>query len=102
MRFSDKIAVVTGASRGIGREIAEQLAAEGATVGLVARSADALREIEEMIRSKGGRAAVFCADLRDPAKVEALADDVLARWGAVDILVNNAIALTGIDPGLLR
>ncbi|MGE5201021.1 MAG: SDR family NAD(P)-dependent oxidoreductase [Acidobacteriota bacterium] len=82
-----KVAAVTGASRGIGAEIASELAREGARVMLAARSADALRERAAEI---GERAAVHVSDLREPAAPAALAAAAMARFGRIDIVVANA------------
>ena len=82
-----KVAVVTGASRGIGAEVAAELAREGARVMLAARSAEALRERAAAI---GAQAEVHVADLRDPKAPAALAADTVARFGRIDIVVANA------------
>ncbi|HVM80123.1 MAG TPA: SDR family NAD(P)-dependent oxidoreductase [Stellaceae bacterium] len=82
-----KVAVVTGASRGIGAEIAAELAREGARVMLAARSADALSERAAAI---GGQAAAHVADLREPSAPAALAAAAMTRFGRIDIVVANA------------
>ena len=83
-------AIVTGASRGIGRAIAKRLAADGMAVGLAARSRDALESLAAELRACGASAAVEVADLSQPdaaaAKIRGLAD----RMGGVDVLVHNA------------
>src|SRR5262245_38644504 len=81
-----KVALVTGASRGIGAAIAKRMAAAGAQVVLVARGADALRSVAEEIADAGGIARPLVADLSNPACIE----DLIAEAGAVDVLVNNA------------
>jgi NAD(P)-dependent dehydrogenase (short-subunit alcohol dehydrogenase family) len=83
-------ALVTGASRGIGRELALGLAASGADVVAVARSADALQETARRGGGLAGSIATHEADLSDPAAVEATVDAVTSRLGGLDILVNNA------------
>lgn len=92
-----KVALVTGASRGIGRAIARRLASEGATVIVTARSlerADAypgtLQETVDLIEADGGRAIALAADLEKPAQRDALVARAVAAGGALDILVNNA------------
>lgn len=99
-RFSGRRAIVTGASRGIGAGVAERLAAEGASVALVARTAEpggklagSLRETAERLAAGGGVAAAIVADLADAddrARVVPAAEEALG--GPVDILVNNAAA----------
>lgn len=93
------VALVTGASRGIGAAIARRLAAEGAEVGIVARSMDAhphlpgtLRQTALDIRDLGGRAVALPGDLSDPLTRRRIVEDALGRLGRVDILVNNASA----------
>lgn len=88
--LADRMAIVTGASRGIGLAIAERLAADGAHVGVVARSGDLLTEVAERIRTHGGGATVLQADVTDPASSEAAVRQFLGLHGRVDILVNNA------------
>ena len=82
-----KVAIVTGASRGIGAEIAEELAREGASVMLAARSAETLRTRAAEI---GERAATHVADLRESAAPAALAAATLSRFGRIDVVVANA------------
>ena len=83
-------AVVTGASRGIGRAIALALAGAGAEVALWARDEGALREVAAEIAQSGGRAEIMICDVTDPASVNAAADAVRQAMGSVRILVNNA------------
>jgi NAD(P)-dependent dehydrogenase (short-subunit alcohol dehydrogenase family) len=87
LKLSGKIAIVTGASRGIGRAIAQTLAAEGMRLVLAARSAQLL---DELAGSLGVETLVFPADLRDPQAPERLVATALERFGKLDLLVNNA------------
>jgi 3-oxoacyl-[acyl-carrier protein] reductase len=85
-----RTAIVTGASRGIGRAIALRLAADGARVVLTARDEHALNSVAQAIGEKGGEALVFPADLRLPESARHIADAACARFGAIDVVVNNA------------
>lgn len=85
------VVVVTGASQGIGRAVAEAFAGEaGAKLGLLARNEEKLREVQRSCEARGGEAAVYPCDVTDEAAVERAAGDLLSRWGAPDVLVNNA------------
>lgn len=88
--LNDRVALVTGASSGIGEAVAEALAAEGAVVVAVARREERLEALADRIRERGGSAEVAPADVTDRARVEAVVRDVVDRHGRVDILVNNA------------
>ncbi|HMN01293.1 MAG TPA: 3-oxoacyl-[acyl-carrier-protein] reductase [Geobacter anodireducens] len=90
MSLAGKIAVVTGASRGIGREIALRLAREGADVAVTATTLDSARKTADEIEQIGRRALALAVDVADAAAVEALFASVVAAFGKVDILVNNA------------
>src|SRR5438309_10244348 len=96
--FSGRLALVTGASRGIGAAIAEALAAAGAHVILVARSSDALEEIEERIHQAGGSATIAPLDLTNGENIGKLAGAVAERWDKLDILVLNAAMLGSLTP----
>jgi len=85
-----KVAIITGASRGIGRAIALRLAQDGATVVLAARTQATLDKVASEIISKGGKAKAVAGDLRDPGAPAALVKAALAAHGAIDIVVNNA------------
>lgn len=85
-----KIALVTGASRGIGRGIAEGLAREGCSLLLTGRDAAALAEVESVVASQSGQAKVVALDLRRADAAAVLVDAVKAAYGRLDILVNNA------------
>ena len=89
-RFENRVALVTGASRGIGEAIARRLAAEGATVLAAARSADALAKVVSEIEASGGKASAVALDLADPASIDAAVKAALAAHGEIPVLVNNA------------
>ncbi len=89
-RLAGKVAIVTGASSGIGRATVSALAAEGARVGAVARSADVLREIVAEVADRGGTALACPADVADPAAVRGVVERVIGAWGRIDLLVANA------------
>jgi 3-oxoacyl-[acyl-carrier protein] reductase len=88
--LSDKTAIVTGASRGIGKAIALRLAAAGAKVACVARSADKLKETADAIAASGGIAEVHPCDVTDSEAVSKLVESLAEKWGSLDIVVNNA------------
>ncbi len=88
--LSGQTAIVTGASRGIGKAIALRLAAAGAKVACVARSADKLKETADAITAAGGAAEVHPCDVTDSAAVTKLIEELAESWGAIDIVVNNA------------
>lgn len=96
--FPGRLALVTGASRGIGAAIAEALAAAGAHVILVARSSDALEEIEERIHQAGGSATIAPLDLTSGENIGKLAGAVAERWDKLDVLVLNAAMLGSLTP----
>jgi 3-oxoacyl-[acyl-carrier protein] reductase len=89
-KLQGRIALVTGASQGIGRAVALELARNGATVGLVARNQEKLADTAGEIESAGGQAAVFAMDLAGEESIRAGARAVLDRFGKIEILVNNA------------
>jgi NADP-dependent 3-hydroxy acid dehydrogenase YdfG len=85
-----RVALVTGASSGIGEAVARELARAGASVLVTARREDRLRALVERIRQDGGKARAVPADVSRREEVAAAVDDALGTWGRVDILVNNA------------
>lgn len=96
--LSGKLALVTGASRGIGAATAEVLAREGAHVILVARTAKALEEVEDRIHAAGGNATIAPLDLTDGDSIGKLGAAVSERWGQLDVLVLNAAMLGSLTP----
>ena len=108
MKLDQRIALVTGASKGIGRAIALAYAAEGAHLALVARSHDALADVARQIDDLGRDALPVSADLGDEAEIKRVQAAVHERFGQIDILVNNVgiihprIDLVDFDPALWR
>ena len=96
--FDGRLALVTGASRGIGAAIAEALAAEGAHVVITARTAAELEKVEERIHAAGGSATIAPMDLVEQDSVARLAQAVGERWPALDMLVLNAAMLGTLTP----
>lgn len=90
MRLDGRTAIVTGAASGIGRRIAERLAAEGAMVAIADLNRDPAEAVAEAIRGAGGGAMAVAMDVADEAAVQAGVDAVLKAWGRIDILVSNA------------
>ena len=90
MKLEGKIAIVTGAGRGIGRDTALAIAAEGATVAAVARTQPDLDETVSLIKKEGGTAVSLSRDLTDIDQVQSMVDTVVKQFGRIDILVNNA------------
>src|ERR1700743_3133386 len=88
--LTDKVALVTGASRGLGKAIALALAQEGAAIAAVARSEDALKDTLEAVRATGATAEGFALDVSDGEAVEATVEKIAARFSHIDVLVNNA------------
>jgi NAD(P)-dependent dehydrogenase (short-subunit alcohol dehydrogenase family) len=96
--FTGRLALVTGASRGIGAATAEALADAGAHVILVARSSSALEEVEERIHDAGGSATIAPLDLTQGEAIGKLAGAVAERWQKLDVLVLNAAMLGSLTP----
>lgn len=88
--WSGKVVLITGASSGIGRSLAVELGRRGASVGLLARRADSLREVAGEIEAAGGHALALPSDVTDAASVRGAADELRAKYGAIDVLVANA------------
>jgi NAD(P)-dependent dehydrogenase (short-subunit alcohol dehydrogenase family) len=96
--LSGKLALVTGASRGIGAATAEALAKAGAHAILVARTSTALEEVEDRIHAAGGTATIAPLDLIEGESIGKLAVAVAERWGRLDVLVLNAAMLGSLSP----
>ena len=90
MSLSGRVALVTGASQGIGRTCALRLAAAGATVAVAARNQEKLNELVAEITAANGQAAAFALDVSDEDQVKATIKAAIAQFGKIDILVNNA------------
>ncbi len=97
-RLAGRIALITGASRGIGAAVAVRFAQEGAHVVLAARTVGGLEETDDAIRAAGGGATLVPVDLRDFIKIDELAAAIFDRWGRLDILVGNAAELGVFSP----
>ncbi|MEZ5828814.1 MAG: SDR family NAD(P)-dependent oxidoreductase [Hyphomicrobiales bacterium] len=97
-RLKDRIALVTGASRGIGRATALALAREGAHVLLLGRTQKSLEDIDDAIRAEGGTASIVPLNLADGKKIDALGPSLYERFGKLDIFVGNAGLLGGLRP----
>jgi NADP-dependent 3-hydroxy acid dehydrogenase YdfG len=87
----ERVVVVTGASAGVGRAVARAFGQQGAKVGLIARTKEALEDAAREIERAGGEAMVLPLDVADWGAVERAADDVVARWGRIDVWVNDAM-----------
>jgi len=90
MSLSGRVALVTGASQGIGRACALKLAESGAAVALAARNQEKLNETVQQIKGKGGQATAFTLDVADEEQIKSAVKSALAQFGKIDILVNNA------------
>ena len=92
--LTGKVAIVTGSSRGIGRSIAENLAAHGAKVVVSSRKADACQVVVDAIREAGGTATAIPANISDKAGLQRLVDETRKAFGPIDVLVCNAARCT--------
>jgi NAD(P)-dependent dehydrogenase (short-subunit alcohol dehydrogenase family) len=97
-RLDGKIALVTGASRGIGAAVAERFAREGAHLVLAARTVGGLEEVDDRVRAIGGSATLVPLDLRDFVKIDEMAAALHQRYGRLDILVGNAAEFGTFSP----
>ena len=89
-RVNGKVALITGASSGIGLTVAHKLADAGAHVLLVARTQETLEQVKAEIEARGGKASVFPCDLNDMDSIDAVSQQILASVDHIDILINNA------------
>ena len=96
--LKDRLALVTGASRGIGRAVARALARDGAHVIVTARTVGGLEELDDEIRADGGNATLLALDLRNGIKIDQLGPTLYQRWGKLDMLVGNAGILGPLSP----
>ncbi len=96
--LKERLALVTGASRGIGRAVALALAEQGAHVVITARTVGGLEELDDEIRAEGGKATLLQLDLRNGEKIDQLGPTLFQRWGKLDILVACAGILGPLSP----
>lgn len=90
MRFTDKVVLVTGAGRGIGQATAVKFAKEGAKVVAVGTSLESLKETEQLVKDAGAEVLCYGADVTKRDLIQKMVDDVVAKWGKIDVLINNA------------
>ncbi len=98
MRLTGRLALVTGASRGLGRATALALAREGAHVIISARTNGALEEVDDEVRAMGGKATILRLDLRQGDRIDQLGPTIYQRWGKLDVLVATAGVLGALSP----
>jgi NAD(P)-dependent dehydrogenase (short-subunit alcohol dehydrogenase family) len=96
--LSGRVALITGASRGLGAAVAVELARLGAHLVITARTVGGLEDTDDAIRAAGGSATLLPLDLREPEKIEAIAPSIVARFGGLDILVHAAGVLGKLTP----
>lgn len=97
-RLTGRVALITGASRGLGAALAKRFAAEGAQVVLIARTQGGLEEVDDAIRAAGGNATLVPLDLADHDAIDRMAQAFYQRFGRLDILVGNAAFLGTLSP----
>jgi NAD(P)-dependent dehydrogenase (short-subunit alcohol dehydrogenase family) len=97
-RLKDRIALITGASRGIGRATARLFAREGAHVLLLARTKKSLEPVDDEIRAEGGKASLIPLNLENGKAIDAIGPSLYERFGKLDILIGNAGLLGGLRP----
>ncbi len=99
MRFRDKVAIVTGGARGIGKAIADKMAEEGANVVVVDKDPDTLKDTVEGIRNRGGKAIAVIGDMTKAEDINQMVQATIEQFGKIDILVNN-VGLFTFEPFL--
>jgi NAD(P)-dependent dehydrogenase (short-subunit alcohol dehydrogenase family) len=97
-RLTGRVALITGAGRGIGRAVALRFAAEGADLVLIGRTQGALEEVDDAVRAQGRHASLVVADLADFAVIDRIGAAVWERWGRLDVLVGSAAVLGTLTP----
>jgi len=90
MKLKNKVVVITGASQGLGEELACQIAKQGAKIGLLARTEELLKKVKQRIIKGGGRAEYFVCDIRDLKQIKKAVEEIKIKFKKIDILVNNA------------
>src|SRR5207245_5921092 len=88
--LTGRVAIITGGSIGLGRQMAEGLAEMGAHLVLCARKRERCQEADEELQKLGGKALALACDVKNPASIQEVVDAALARFGQIDILINNA------------
>ena len=90
LKLNNKVAIITGSSRGIGKATAISMSREGATIMLNGRNKERLLQVENQIKDMGGVVSTFCCDISNPEKAKKLLDHTIETFGKLDILINNA------------
>lgn len=98
MKLENKVSIITGGGRGIGRGIAKAYANEGANLLLVSRTLSQVEEVANDIRERGGKAVALKVDITNPGDVNRMLDETLSRYGKIDILINNAAVINPVGP----
>jgi len=96
--MKNKIALITGASRGLGRSVAKSLAKKGVELILVARTISALEELDDEIKSIGSKSTIVPMDLEDNEAIDVLGGEIHKKWGKLDILVSSAATVGEVTP----
>src|SRR5438105_3425896 len=88
--LSGRIAIITGGSMGLGRQMAEGLAEMGAAVVLCARKKERCQQAADELEQRGAKTLALACDVKDPASVQSMVEETLAKFGRIDVLINNA------------